>query len=214
MNKFNIKERDLLKKSHELRKKGVIPGTLYGNSIQNTPVKASVKDLTRALIKPGEIYRVNSRSGPVMVKFGEIQKHPVTNDLIHFSLVEMPKGVENEVSVPINLKGIPVGVKKGGVLFKIKDEVTLSGKPRNIPDMVATNISDLDIGEKIVIDDLNIPKKVDAIEGDSDVVAVCRPPTKATTAPDFPLDSDESEAEAENEMTKKLNNLNHPAEAI
>lgn len=122
-----------------------------------------------------------SKNGPIFVKFGEIQRDPVTHDFIHFSLVQMPQGVENEVNIPVNLTGTPVGVKKGGVLVVMKDEITVNGKPRSIPERIVANVSGLDIGDKLTVDNLNIPNRVDAMEDESEVVAICRPPVKEVT---------------------------------
>lgn len=178
MNNFKIQERELTKKTQVLRKGGMVPGILYGPSIESKVIKASYTDLVKALDSSGEIYQVESDKGPIMAKFGEIQEDPVTHKYLHFSLVEMPKGVENEVNVPIKLKGTPVGVKKGGILVILKDEVTVSGTPRSIPETLNANVLNMDIGDKLTIGDLSLPNRVDSTEDMSEVIAICKPPVK------------------------------------
>ena len=176
MNKINIKNRHLENKNHELRDVGIVPGILYGPTVKNTAIQLSSKELRKVTSNPGEVYEVSQKNRTVFVKFGEIQTDPVSHDFIHFSLVQMPKGVENEVEVPVSFKGTPIGVKKGGTLLVMKDEIKVNGKPRAIPENVEVNITNLDIGDKITIDDLRIPKKINAIDDDSEIVAICQPP--------------------------------------
>jgi large subunit ribosomal protein L25 len=178
MNTLKIQPRNIERKPHVLRENGIIPGMLYGPNIQNNAVKASSNELYKALQRPGEVYEVMSKNGPVLVKFEEIQTHPVTREFIHFSLVQMPKGVENEVDIPVNIKGTPIGVKKGGVLMVLKDELTVNGVPRSIPKEVVANVSDLDIGDKLTVEDLEIGNKVETPENDDEVIAVCKTPIK------------------------------------
>jgi large subunit ribosomal protein L25 len=89
---------------------------------------------------------------------------------------------------------MPIGVKKGGTLVMIKDEVTVNGKPRAIPKKLEANISNMEIGDKLTVDDLMIPKKVDSLDDESEVVAICKPPVKEISVVD---DSFVFEKEAE-----------------
>lgn len=178
MNKLKIEQRNTDKKIRLMRESGIIPGTMYGPNIDNTPIKVSETELKRALQKPGEVYQVKSKNRSVLVKFGEVQTHPVTNDFLHFSIVEMPRGEKSDIELPVDLKGTPIGVKKGGTLVVLKDEVTVSGMPKLMPEKLEANISQLDIGDKITVDNLKMPKKLETIDDDSEVIAVCQPPTK------------------------------------
>jgi len=69
-----------------------------------------------------------------------------------------------------------VGTKKGGILVVIKDEIALTGKPAVMPSQIIGDVTDLAIGDKLTIDDLNIPMKVEVLENGKQVVAICRAP--------------------------------------
>jgi len=100
MNKFDIKNRNLDNKLHKMRENKVTPGVIYGPMINNTPIKATKKELQRVTKKMGEVYEVMYDESPVFVKFSEIQKDPVTNAFLHFSLMQLPQGTESKVDVP------------------------------------------------------------------------------------------------------------------
>ncbi len=189
MNTIEIEMRDLKSKPNQLRAKGMIPGALYGPEIENTAVKATLKELKRATSKSGEVYQVMSKSGPVFVRFDEIQRDPVTHEYLHFSLVEMPQGVKNDVKIPMSFEGIAVGSKKGGVLEVVREEVTLHGMPSILPDQIKVDVSSLDIGDKITIADLSKPANTDILEDKSEVVVICRAPvTEAMPAEEIALE--------------------------
>ncbi len=178
MNNLNLKYRDLNKKTKNLRSQGFVPGSLYGPSISSIPVKMEKHQLNKNLLKTGEIYKIRSKTGTMMVKFAELQNDPVTNEIIHFSLLQMPKGVMNEVEIPINFEGTPVGVRKGGVFVVMKDEVTVSGKPSSVPNVLTANVNNIDIGDKVTLNDLNFPEKVGIEEDGDELLAICKPPAK------------------------------------
>lgn len=176
MNKLDISKRSSEKEQHILREQGLVPGSISGPKIVNKSIKVSVSDLENALEKPGEIYQVMTKNGPVMAKFDKIEKHPITREFMSFSLTQMPKGIENEIEIPLTLKGMPLGVRKGGVLVILKDEITLNGKPREIPNEVVANVSKMDIGDMLTVKDLNIPGNVDTAESDKELIAICKSP--------------------------------------
>lgn len=189
---LNIERRNLKKKSHELRDNGFLPGTIYGPKIKSTPIKASLQEIKKAVNKPGEVYQVVSENGPVLVRFDEVQRDAVNQELIHFSLVQMPKGVESHISVPIEVMGKAEGAKKGGSLVMMKDEVTLKGTPSSIPESLIADISGLDIGDKLMLSELKLPMGVEFIEDADDVVAICKPPVLQTE-----LDTEENSLQSE-----------------
>ncbi len=173
---LNIEKRNLRSKPQELRNHGLIPGILYGPTVKSSAVKASVQELRKAVNKAGEVYEVHSENGPIMVKFDEVQRDAVNQELIHFSLVQMPKGVENHICVPIEILGTPKGAKQGGTLVLMKDEIMLKGTPSTIPDAVTADISKLEIGDKLTLGELKLPKGIEAMEDADEVVAICKPP--------------------------------------
>ena len=209
MSKINIQHRDLSKKTEVMRKEGMIPGVIFGPTIENEPIELSSYALEKIMEQGGEIYKVPSKKGDIFVKFDEIQRHPLTRDFIHFSLVQLPKGVENEITIPINLSGEPIGVKNGGVLVVMKDEVTVRGMPRDIPKEIKGSIEALDIGDKITLADLKISKDIEFVAEDHEVVATCTPPTKAEEEEESVGDEAqedtpamEASSEAESDTTK------------
>lgn len=178
MNKLNIESRNIKLEPHSMRQMGFVPGIMYGESLKSTPIKMSFRELEKVTKESGEVYKIMTAKGPAFAKFISVEKRPASKEFLHFSLEMMPSEIENEINVPLELVGTPIGVKKGGVLVVMMDEVTLNGKPSSIPDLVMGDISHLDIGEQLTTDDLIIPRQISVAEKESKVVAFCNPPKK------------------------------------
>ena len=178
MNTIRINERSLNKNTSMLREAGMIPGTLFGPDLDSLPVETSIKELKKMNKADGEIYKVKSKTGTVIVKFDEIQRDPVSNEYIHFSLLQLPKNQTSELEIPLEYKGTPKGAKKGGVLVKLMDSIVLEAKPKDFPETIEVDLSKLDIGDKFTIDMLYIPNKADMSLDSDEVVALCQPPAK------------------------------------
>ncbi len=178
MQLLHIKKRNKKRKAWELRENGFVPGSIYGKTIDSTPIRIPKKELKTALKEPGELYKVETVLGPRFVKFIDIHKDPVTREIIHFSLVELPRDRENKVEIPVKLEGTPKGVKNGGVLVVLKDSLNVYGMVEDIPEKIEENIKSLKIGETLTVDDLEIEEDIEIEEKDNTVIAVCRPPVK------------------------------------
>tara|TARA_R110002072_G_scaffold64203_1_gene159087 strand:+ start:63731 stop:64393 length:663 start_codon:yes stop_codon:yes gene_type:complete len=179
MNKLSVDTRDLGTKNKSLRKLGVIPGVIYGKTIENINVKMAMNELYAALAEEGELYQVKTASGEILVKFDEIQRDPLSRRPIHFSLLQLPRGVSSELEVPVHLNGEAIGTKSGGILVVLKDDISIKGMPKDMPDMIEGDISNLAIGDKLTVAELKLPKGIELNVEADEVVAICKPPVKA-----------------------------------
>lgn len=101
----------------------------------------------------------------------EIQKDPVTGDLLHVDFVEIDLEKKAKFSVPLKFKGTPKGVDLGGDLQVHRTEIQLFGRPLDIPDVVETDITPLEQGGKgLTYGDIAVPAGVEML---SKADAVC-----------------------------------------
>lgn len=91
----------------------------------------------------------------------EIQKDPVTGDLLHVDFVEIDLEKKTRFSVPLKFKGVPKGVDLGGDLQIHRSEIQLVGRPLDIPDVIETDITALEQGGKgLTYADITVPEGV------------------------------------------------------
>ena len=86
----------------------------------------------------------------------DIQFHPVTERILHIDFLQVFDDKPVTVSIPVNLKGVALGVRNGGVLMFRRNKIITKGLISSLPDSIEIDIEHLNIGMFIYIKDLNI----------------------------------------------------------
>jgi large subunit ribosomal protein L25 len=174
MNTFKIEKRDMQVKPSFMRKNGNVPGTIYGATIKSAPVTATLKELVKVTSQSGEIYEVSFEGEKHFAKLFELQRNPLTHQLIHFSLVEMPKGVSNDLDIPLVFTGSSLGEKEGGSIVQLRDFITVNGMPKDMPKEFTIDISGLKINDSITVADLKMKKTLKTDLADDETIIICK----------------------------------------
>lgn len=161
-----------------IRKSGYIPGVLYGNKLNNRPIQLDYKEFIKQLKKHGKsgIFQVNVDNELLSVKINEIQRDPVSNEIIHVDLhtVDLNKAIN--IAIPIQLFGGSIGVKNGGILQQQLRAIEVKGLPSHVPETIHLNISDLDIGQAIYVRNLMIPDEIEVLTDLDTMILTIVPP--------------------------------------
>lgn len=147
--------------SKVLRREGKIPAILYGAKTE--PVKLTIDKLElEPIFKSGAVAQKlltleiegagDSRN--VMIK--EMQRHPVSHNLLHLDLYEVSMDQKIRVMIPVVTTGKCKGVEMGGMLQIIRRELEVLCLPGQIPETITINVSDLDIGDSFHVKDLQL----------------------------------------------------------
>jgi large subunit ribosomal protein L25 len=144
-----------------LRKQGLVPAVLYGGQTASQPLTLQKKDIIEILkSETGEntIFRLAVGSAEKDVMLKDVQINPVTDELTHLDLIEISMDKPVRVSVPIELVGEPVGVKtEGGVVDFLLRELDVECLPREIPESIKIDISNLHIHQSFKVQNLVLP---------------------------------------------------------
>ncbi len=143
--------------TRRLRNSGFIPAIIYGKGLDTVHLTLSERELSKTLSKvAGESVLMNLKVGasskPVIIK--ELQQDPVTNQILHVDFQVILLTEKLKIKVPINIKGEAPGVKAGGILDHSLREIEVECLPRDIPEKIEVNISNLEIGDAIHIKEL------------------------------------------------------------
>src|SRR5205814_8157248 len=114
----------------------------------------------------------------------EVQHHPLSGKVLHVDFHEVAENEKVTVTLPVETSGEAVGVKTGGgvlehVLFKIKARAL----PRDLPEVITVDVTNLEIGQSIHLGEIPPPPGVEVI-GDKKipVISVAAPITEAQEA--------------------------------
>ena len=143
-----------------LRSKGQIPAVLYGPGTEPVLLSVSTIALEQVLKKStaGEvlvnltIQNGDTTNRTAMIR--EMQTHPVSRKFLHVDFYEIALDRKLRVGVPIITKGKSKGVELGGILQIVRREIELLCLPLEIPDSIELDITDLDIGDAIHVQDI------------------------------------------------------------
>ena len=141
---------------------------------------------------------------PVKVLIREVQRHPLRRDVMHLDFYEIHEGETVTVTVPINLVGIPDGVRNsGGTLDQVLRDVQISVLPRHIPERVDLNVLDLTIGQGLHVSDLVIEDAKILTDGAKTICSVIAPRVEEEVAAAEGEVAEEEEEAAEPELIRK-----------
>ena len=145
--------------ARRVRMAGKIPAVVYGAGIPPVAVTVDPRVITKILHSEAghnTIFDLNVE-GTTLVKamIVDWQNEPIKGKLLHIDMKRIAMNETMQVSVPITLVGVPVGVKtQGGVLDQILREVVVECLPNDIPSHLDVDVSGLELNGAIHISDL------------------------------------------------------------
>lgn len=180
---LEAKNRETLGKENKaLKEQGRIPAVVYGNGIKNILIDIDEKEFKKVFKQAGESSLVELLVGkekkPVLVH--EIQKDPVTGQVIHIDFFQPSLKEEVEVAIPLVFEGVaPAEKDLGGTLNKNMLEVEVKALPQNLPHEIKVSVESLKTFEDhILIKDLVLPKDVTILKKPDEIVASVLAPQK------------------------------------
>ena len=158
------------------RREGMVPITVYGGGAETVAAVAPLRDLAAILRSEAgrnTIFTIEVEGmGESEVMFHDRQIDPVKGRLIHADLTRLVKGQKIEVTVPLHLVGEPIGVKeKQGVLEQIIREIDVRCEPREIPDAIDVDVSNLDVHDTLHVSDIKVAEGVEILTDAELVIA-------------------------------------------
>ena len=145
------------KAAKNLRYRGQLPAVVYGEGAASVACSVDYRTLSDLLKAHGRNAIISLSAGDVSQStiIKDIQYHPVRGEMLHvdFHRVDLTRKIV--VEVPIHATGSAVGVRIGeGILEQMLHDLEVECLPTDIPDHVAIDVSDLDIGDSLHVSDI------------------------------------------------------------
>ena len=154
--------------ARKLRQAGRIPAVLYGQGHEGVSLSLDSYELNQLLSTAGaktSVLELEVKDGSkgdkrnVLIK--DVQKHPFKDRILHMDLLEIAMDEVISVMVPLEITGTAKGVKlDGGILEMKRRELEIECLPHIIPDSLMIDVTDLEIGDNIHVEDLKVPEGV------------------------------------------------------
>jgi large subunit ribosomal protein L25 len=141
-----------------LRKRGLVPGNVYGHN--ETPAAIVVSDeALRPVLKSGaHVVDLDVAGTPGKAIIREVQWDVFGKEIRHIDLLRVDPNERVNITVPIELKGTAPGVLAGGVLEQTLHSINIDCLAYQIPDSIQLRITSLDLGQTLHVKDLELPE--------------------------------------------------------
>lgn len=153
--KGEVREKTGKKQSQAAREEGLVPCIMYGgDQIIHFLVEGRI---IHKLTHTPEVYIfevvINDVKHNAVIQ--DIQFHPVTDNILHVDFIEIFDDKEVTVKLPIKLVGNSIGIKNGGKLRIRRRNLKARALPQNLPETLDIDITEINIGESVKVQDLN-----------------------------------------------------------
>ena len=195
------------KKVKQLRRQGILPVHMYGSGIDSMSLQGAVSDLRRLLPQVGTnipvSVQVDGSDDENICFVRDVQRHPVTEDLLHIDFIRVDVTQTISAEVPITLVGSAPATQQGGTLLQPLTSLLVEALPMDMPASIEADVSDLDDFEKsIVVSDIVVGDNVRVLTDSEEFVARVSPPRVETD--DFEIsDLEEGEEVEEGEEAEE-----------
>ncbi len=183
---LNAKMRELRGKgpARRLRAEGNVPAIFYGSKMSPLAITVNAREFRKSIEKGGSnalfdmLIETDGDSVNKMAILKDKHIRPLDAAIIHLDFYEIFMDQEIQVTVAVELTGKPVGVEQGGVLQTGVREVLVSCLPRQVPDSLVADVSNLDIADTLHVSDLELPEGVTLLADESISIATVLSPLR------------------------------------
>jgi large subunit ribosomal protein L25 len=191
---------------NQLRKDGFVPGVYYSKG--KDQITFSVEEVVlNKLVFTSETNIIqlsidDEESIGCIIK--DVQFDPVTDKVVHIDMQGITLGQVMQVEIPINFIGSAIGVQEGGILQEQLHKLEIECLPRNIPQNLEVDVTELNIGDSIHVRELEYENVKILTNEEATVVSVAQPRLEEEEEEEVDVDVDVDEDEiAEPEVISK-----------
>jgi large subunit ribosomal protein L25 len=157
--------------SRRLRRNGKIPAVVYGHSEpRGLIIDAHEFNTKFTMISESMIIdlRVDGDSHDVLIR--DYQEDTISGAITHVDFYEIERGKVLRTNVGLQLTGAAVGVREGGILEGFVHELEIECLPKDLPESIVVDITDLELGHSLHIRDIQAPAGVHILNSPEQVV--------------------------------------------
>lgn len=188
--KLSVQPRSVLgKKVATLRRKGLLPGVVYGAGQDSQAIEVDAHEFELMHRQAGrhavvDLHVDGGKPQPVLLH--AIQEHPVSRKAVHVDFLAVNMEEERTIDVPIVIVGESEAIDRmGGVLLHFRDAVLVSAKPDDIPSSLELDITPLaDFEHVLHASDLRMPEGVTLVTDPTEALARVQAPRLEEAEPE------------------------------
>ncbi len=171
--------------NRRLRATGMAPAILYNDDPNEVSTAMSVPiktvDLTLQNFGDNALYDVALGSRTAVARVVDLQRDPVSGQLLHVDFTPVNMRERIEVTVPVAVVGEAPGVNEDdGVLQQVAYELQVESLPGNIPQEIEVDVSELHMNENLTLGDIALPEGITLVSDPEEIAVTITAPTEIT----------------------------------
>jgi large subunit ribosomal protein L25 len=153
--------------ARKLRQAGRVPAVLYGRDLESMHLSVDAHDaeqLFHSISVDNTIVslEVEGEKEAFTTLVREIQMHPWKASMIHVDFLRIQAGVAVDLDVPVELEGVPAGVRLGGgVLEQVIHDLPVRCIPSKIPESFVLDVTDLELNDTLHVSDIPLEEGIE-----------------------------------------------------
>ncbi len=196
------------KKVKQLRRMGIVPAHMYGSGIASQSLQGDAGTLRQILLRVGTNIplqvNIDGSDDENICFVREVQRHPVSEDVLHIDFIRVDVSQTISAEVPITLVGMAPATQQGGTLLQSLTTLLVEALPMNIPAAIETDVSDLDDFEKsVIVRDISVGANVTVLTDSEELIARVIPPR---------VDLEDFEEELDEDLEEGAEDAEEPTE--
>lgn len=172
------------RKLKKLRTSGILPANLYGKGIKSEGLQVKLIDFLKVYKEVGETGIItlevegSEKGRPVLI--GNLQRNPMTDDVIHVDFRQVDLKERIEAQVPVVLIGESPAEKQSlGTAVLLLNEITVEALPMDLPEKFEVSIDLLvEVDQAIYVKDIKVSREVEIKTDLEAIVVKVEPPQK------------------------------------
>nr|VFK60273.1 MAG: large subunit ribosomal protein L25 [Candidatus Kentron sp. UNK]VFK68394.1 MAG: large subunit ribosomal protein L25 [Candidatus Kentron sp. UNK] len=151
--------------SRRMRGGNRIPGILYGAKKDAIPLSLDTNEFKKQLEDESfgsRVITLNMESGEESVVLKALQRHPANSRILHVDFQRVSATTQIQLRIPLHFinEDKCIGKKKGGVINYLVPEVEVSCLPKDLPEAISVDMSEVEIGQTLHLSDLIVSENV------------------------------------------------------
>jgi large subunit ribosomal protein L25 len=140
--------------TRQLRSQELVPGVIYGGA-QEINFAAPAKALRPLVYTPSfQLAEVNVDGKTYRCILKDLQFDKVSDELIHFDLLELVEDKKIIADIPLNFVGVAAGVRAGGRLVTKMKTLKVKTYPKDLKEFIEVNVEHMNVGDNIRVEDV------------------------------------------------------------
>lgn len=176
-----LRDRIGSKAAASVRKRGRIPGIVYGHKKDPVAISLDAHDFVEGVHHGHRLMDITIDGATQKMLIKALQYDHLGRTIVHVDLMRVDVTEMIQVNVPVELKGIAKGTHDGGVVESNASRLEVECLAISIPASIVVSIKDLGVGESIKAGDIKLPEGVKLITPPDAYVVSCRIVAEAKT---------------------------------